>query len=78
VGDLKLLVNNAGIMNHPYQLSEEGVEIHFASNHLGHFLLTNLLLEFMAPDGRILNITSGYYSNVRIIIVRNAYFYGCQ
>uniref|UniRef100_A0A915M921 Ribosomal RNA-processing protein 42 n=1 Tax=Meloidogyne javanica TaxID=6303 RepID=A0A915M921_MELJA len=46
---LNLLVNNAGIMGHPYQLSPDGVEIHYATNHLGHFLLTNLLLKNCIP-----------------------------
>ncbi|KAI1728369.1 short chain dehydrogenase domain-containing protein [Ditylenchus destructor] len=64
LGSLSLLVNNAGIMNHPYELTPEGIEIHFATNYLGHFLLTNLLMEYMAPDARILNVTSSYYEKV--------------
>ena len=38
------LVNNAGIMNHPRKYSPDGVELHLATNFLGHFLLTDLLL----------------------------------
>ena len=41
---LDVLVNNAGVLGAPYRLTREGVEIHFATNHLGHFALTNLLL----------------------------------
>ncbi|KAL3087770.1 hypothetical protein niasHT_029534 [Heterodera trifolii] len=61
-GSLRLLVNNAGIMGHPFQLVD-GVEVHFASNHLGHFLLTNLLIKhnWLASDARILLVTSGLY-----------------
>ncbi|CAN0841260.1 Short-chain dehydrogenase TIC 32, chloroplastic [Linum grandiflorum] len=44
---LNILLNNAGIMACPFSLSEDNVELQFASNHLGHFLLTNLLLETM-------------------------------
>ena len=41
---LDVLVNNAGVLGSPYRLTREGVETHFATNHLGHFVLTNLLL----------------------------------
>lgn len=39
------LINNAGLGMRDTKLSKEGFEIHLATNHLGHFLLTNLLLE---------------------------------
>lgn len=62
---LNILINNAGIMFCPYQLSEDGIEIQFATNHLGHFLLTNLLLDKMKEtakstgvEGRIVNLSS--------------------
>jgi len=41
------LVNNAGVMNSPRAFSKDGVEIHFAVNHLGHFLLTSLLTDVL-------------------------------
>ncbi|CAB85991.1 putative protein [Arabidopsis thaliana] len=59
------LANNAGVMFCPYQLSEDGIELQFATNHIGHFLLTNLLLDTMkntaktsGVEGRILNVSS--------------------
>ncbi|KAJ9186229.1 hypothetical protein P3X46_005756 [Hevea brasiliensis] len=62
---LNILINNAGIMFCPYQLSEDGIEMQFATNHIGHFLLTNLLLEKMKDtarstgiEGRIVNLSS--------------------
>ncbi|XP_010452099.1 PREDICTED: short-chain dehydrogenase TIC 32, chloroplastic [Camelina sativa] len=62
---LNLLINNAGVMFCPYQLSEDGIELQFATNHIGHFLLTNLLLDTMKStaktsgvEGRILNLSS--------------------
>ncbi|KAK2991321.1 hypothetical protein RJ640_014465 [Escallonia rubra] len=62
---LNILINNAGIMFCPYQLSEDGIEVQFATNHIGHFLLTNLLLEKMKDtarvagiEGRIVNLSS--------------------
>ena len=39
-----VLVNNAGILGVPFSRSPDGVELHLATNHLGHFALTNLLL----------------------------------
>ncbi|KAL3628189.1 hypothetical protein CASFOL_027235 [Castilleja foliolosa] len=63
---LNILIYNAGIMfcPCPYQLSEDGVEIQLATNHLGHFFLTNLLLDKMKEtasstgiEGRIVNLS---------------------
>ncbi|KAK7378558.1 hypothetical protein VNO80_04002 [Phaseolus coccineus] len=62
---LNILINNAGVMFCPFKLSEDGIEMQFATNHLGHFLLTNLLLEKMKQtaqatgiEGRIINLSS--------------------
>jgi NAD(P)-dependent dehydrogenase (short-subunit alcohol dehydrogenase family) len=58
---LDLLVNNAGVMDLPYQLSEDGHELMFAVNHLGHFALTGLLLDrLLATSGsRVVTVSSG-------------------
>lgn len=45
-----------------YGLSVDGIEMQFASNHVGHFLFTNLLMDkiFAAgKSGRIINVSSG-------------------
>ncbi|XP_061339497.1 short-chain dehydrogenase TIC 32 B, chloroplastic-like isoform X1 [Gastrolobium bilobum] len=62
---LNILINNAGVMFCPFQLSEDGIEMQFVTNHLGHFLLTNLLLDKMKQtakatgiEGRIINLSS--------------------
>lgn len=59
-GKVDALVNNAGIssMNHT-GTTIDGIEVVFATNYLGHFLLTQLLLSHMADKGRIVNISSG-------------------
>ncbi|XP_049377233.1 short-chain dehydrogenase TIC 32, chloroplastic-like isoform X1 [Solanum stenotomum] len=62
---LNLLINNAGVMIPSFTLSQDKIELQFAVNHLGHFLLTNLLLENMKntaknskKEGRIVNVAS--------------------
>ncbi|XP_074588118.1 short-chain dehydrogenase TIC 32 B, chloroplastic-like [Curcuma longa] len=62
---LNILINNAGVMYCPFKLSEDGIEMQFATNHIGHFLLTNLLLptikstaEKTGIEGRIVNLSS--------------------
>ncbi|CAF0756952.1 unnamed protein product [Didymodactylos carnosus] len=57
---LHILVNNAGIMWHPQKLTKDGFELHLGVNYLGHFLLTNLLIDKLAKcsPSRVVNLTS--------------------
>lgn len=57
---LDVLVNNAGIMVPPYQMTEDGFESQFGVNHLGTFALTALLLPKLAEhqDGRVVVTSS--------------------
>jgi NAD(P)-dependent dehydrogenase (short-subunit alcohol dehydrogenase family) len=55
---LDLLVNNAGIMAPPYAASVDGFESQLATNHLGPFLLTGLLLPRLRDGGRIVTVSS--------------------
>ena len=56
-----VLINNAAIMVHDYAATEDGIESQFGTNHIGHFLFTNLLLPKMLSAGkklRIVNVSS--------------------
>ncbi len=58
---LDMLINNAGIMWPPQrELSKQGHELQFATNHLGHFLLTGLLLPLIkaTPNSRVITQSS--------------------
>mmetsp|Transcript_17258 Transcript_17258/g.38024 ORF Transcript_17258/g.38024 Transcript_17258/m.38024 type:complete len:119 (+) Transcript_17258:182-538(+) len=55
-----VLINNAGVMMCPYELTKDGHEMQFGTNHLGHFLLTNLLFDLLlkSTDPRVINVSS--------------------
>jgi NAD(P)-dependent dehydrogenase (short-subunit alcohol dehydrogenase family) len=55
---IALLVNNAGMVSTRHQMSADGFELTFATNHLGPFLLTQLLLGRMADRSRIVTVAS--------------------
>ena len=59
-GPLHLLVNNAGVMDTPETYTEQGWELQFATNHLGHFALALGLHDALAADGaaRIVSVSS--------------------
>lgn len=57
---IDLLINNAGVMYTPKQTTADGFELQFGTNHLGHFALTNLLLERLlpVPGSRVVTVSS--------------------
>jgi NAD(P)-dependent dehydrogenase (short-subunit alcohol dehydrogenase family) len=56
---IDVLVNNAGIMMPPRELSKQGHESQFATNHLGHFALTGLLLSQITD--RVVTVSSSMH-----------------
>ncbi len=57
---IDLLINNAGVMWTPRQLTADGFEMQFGTNHLGHFALTGLLLDNLLPvrGSRVVTVSS--------------------
>lgn len=58
-----MLINNAGIYQCPYSKTEDGFEMQFGVNHLGHFLLTHLLLDLLktSAPSRVVVVSSKLY-----------------
>ena len=65
---LDVLVNNAGAFFLWRQQSVDGIEMTFALNHMGYFLLTNLLLDKLkaSAPARVINVSSGSHRGERI------------
>lgn len=67
-GRLNILINNAGILLNSPRTSDDGIEQQFVTNHLGHFLLTALLVDLMPDDpaSRIVALSSIAHKKARI------------
>lgn len=61
------LVNNAGVMNTPQGKTKDGFETQFGVNHLGHYLLTELLLETLkaSAPSRVVAVSSCYHDEAQ-------------
>jgi NAD(P)-dependent dehydrogenase (short-subunit alcohol dehydrogenase family) len=66
---LHLLVNNAGVMYTPFGRTAEGFELQFGTNHVGHFLLTCLLVPALVAGApaRVVNLSSGGHMGSDIV-----------
>ncbi len=65
---LDIVVNNAGIMGTPHRLTVDGFELQMATNHLGHFALTGLLLDRVVTTARsrIVTVSSHMHRTARL------------
>jgi NAD(P)-dependent dehydrogenase (short-subunit alcohol dehydrogenase family) len=66
VGTIDLLINNAGMVSSRHRMSADGIELTFATNHLGPFLLTALLSERLSDAARVINVASRVHYRGRI------------
>lgn len=55
---IDLLINNAGVMAPPLGRTAQGFELQLGTNHLGHFVLTNALVDRLVEGSRIVNLSS--------------------
>lgn len=69
---IDVLMNNAGVMAVPdRQLTKDGYERTFQSNHLGHFVLTSQLAPLLQKDARVINVSSLAYQFVQGLDLAN-------
>ena len=63
---IDVLFNNAGVMAIPRAKTSKGFEMQLGVNHLGHFALTNLLLDLLAEDARVVTVSSAVHEQGEI------------
>jgi NAD(P)-dependent dehydrogenase (short-subunit alcohol dehydrogenase family) len=70
---LDILINNAGIMMPPQSLTEDGYELQFGTNFLGHFALVANLFNIITstPKARVVTLSSGAYKWATVIDYQN-------
>ena len=75
---IDILVNNAGVMACPERQTQDGFEMQFGVNHLGHFALTSLLLRALlrAEAARVVSVTSTAHHMGRAVNVANPHLHG--
>ncbi|KZV94313.1 NAD(P)-binding protein [Exidia glandulosa HHB12029] len=61
---IDVIINSAGVMGIGLRYTVDDIEEHFQTNHVGHFLLTNLLVPLLkkSSEPRVVNVSSGAYA----------------
>jgi NAD(P)-dependent dehydrogenase (short-subunit alcohol dehydrogenase family) len=75
---IDILINNAGLMAMPECTTEDGFEMQFGVNHLGHWTLTALLMPALlaAPAARVMTVTRTAHQFGRAVHPDNRYLHG--
>src|ERR1700733_781452 len=63
---IDVLINNAGAMFNSRRVTEDGLEMTFATNHMSYFVLSNVLKERMGPGSRIVSTASDAHAGPRL------------
>jgi len=64
--EIDVLVNNAGALFNTRKVTEDGLEMTFALNHMSYFVVTNLLRPNLKADGRVVSTASGAHKGARL------------
>ncbi len=64
--EIDVLINNAGALFSTRQVSEDGLEMTFATNHMAYFVVTNLLLPNLKAGGRVVSTASDAHKGARL------------
>jgi NAD(P)-dependent dehydrogenase (short-subunit alcohol dehydrogenase family) len=65
-GGIDVLINNAGALFNMRQVTEDGLEMTFATNHMAYFVVTNMLLPRLKPGARIVSTASDAHRGARL------------
>jgi len=68
---IDILINNAGQAFSNPELTSDGIEKSIQTNHLGHFILTALLINNFKPNGKIINVSSRGHKRTKLSTVEN-------
>ena len=63
---IDVLVNNAGALFNKRQETADGLEMTFALNHMGYFVITNILLNKLKPGARIVTVASNAHRGAKL------------
>ncbi|MCK2148797.1 SDR family NAD(P)-dependent oxidoreductase [Marinobacter alexandrii] len=67
---LDVIINNAGVMRVPETVTQDGLDVRFAVNTVAPYLLTKRLLPVLAPDARVVNLSSAAQATVELDALR--------